>query len=210
MGGLQEKKFDISRYKVGGNPMFRGEYHWDIGEPLGTAKPLAVIEKCPFNREDYIKETTQDILYYLDALEESNPIIKGYNTLLQRKEGAIKFAQHLSRKPIEGKMTISEKFFLDGKIMSITIKNETIQLEIESMGNKFDSHDFITSFAKKNQKIYIKALSDIESEHPFQVFHSYLGKRVKEVCLELGYKPTDHRSKDIFGIDASCTLWEKA
>ena len=43
----REKAFLISRYTIGPRPRLFFEFHWDIGEPLGTVKPFALIEKCP-------------------------------------------------------------------------------------------------------------------------------------------------------------------
>lgn len=94
-----ENAFLISRYKVGPNPCLFLEYHWDIGTPLGTVKPIALIEKCPFTiKEAYDDSGEEEILNYLDWLEENNPIIRGYNSLRHRKLSAINFQQKLAGK----------------------------------------------------------------------------------------------------------------
>ena len=42
-----EESFIISRHKFGDN-FLDEEYHWDLGAPYGTAKPLQVLEESPF------------------------------------------------------------------------------------------------------------------------------------------------------------------
>jgi hypothetical protein len=102
------KGFLISRYKVGPNPLLRIEYHWDTwtpDNPTGTVKPLECIEKCPFElREecrdhDYVGKDL--ITEYLDKLEENNPVVKGYNSLQDRKMAAIKFGKRLSGEGVD-------------------------------------------------------------------------------------------------------------
>lgn len=89
--------FLISRYKVGPNPYLFFEYHWDIGEPFGTVKPIELIGKFPFEiKEDNNDSEAEEILKYLDKLEEDNPIIKGVNSLKQRKMAAMNFARRLA------------------------------------------------------------------------------------------------------------------
>jgi len=92
-----EKAFMISRYKVGANSYLFNEYHWDTYDeesfPLGTVKPLKLIEKCSL---DLKHEDEQEIIKYLDKLEEDNPIIEGFNSLNDRRESAIKFENRLS------------------------------------------------------------------------------------------------------------------
>ncbi|MEB8433248.1 hypothetical protein OO007_13500 [Cocleimonas sp. KMM 6892] len=90
-----ENAFLICRYKIGDYPLLRKEYHWDIGEPLGTAKPIEIIEKCPFDLKDYEDKI---FLKYLDELEINYPVVVGFNTLQNRKDSAIQFQQMLSDK----------------------------------------------------------------------------------------------------------------
>ena len=106
----EENCFLISRYKVGKNPSLDREYHWDycVDPELdwgkgrekglyGTAKPLKLIEKSPFEVKDFNQESEKkQILKYLDELEENNPIIKSYNSLQDRKNSAINFKKRLS------------------------------------------------------------------------------------------------------------------
>jgi hypothetical protein len=105
----EENCFLVSRYKVGENPCLDKEYHWDYcvepeldwGEGrekglYGTAKPLKLIGKSPFELKDtYQENEKKQILKYLDDLEENNPVIKGYNSLQERKSAAIKFKKRL-------------------------------------------------------------------------------------------------------------------
>lgn len=92
-----QKSFIISRYKVGSTPCLFSEYHWDIGEPLGTVKPIELIELFPFRiRNRYSDKEEKEILAYLDELEEKHPLIKGCNTLQERKLAAMQFEKRLS------------------------------------------------------------------------------------------------------------------
>jgi len=111
----EENCFLISRYKVGKNPSLDREYHWDycVDPELdwgkgrekglyGTAKPLKLIEKSPFEVKDFNQESRKkQILKYLDDLEENNPIIKGYNNLQERKNSVIRFSKRLQGKDKE-------------------------------------------------------------------------------------------------------------
>jgi hypothetical protein len=92
-----ENCFLISRYKVGKKPNIFKEYHWDADEYLGTAKPIELIEKAPFDLNKY-HDSNDKILKYLDNLEINYPIIEGVNTVEERKLGAIKYEQRLSGK----------------------------------------------------------------------------------------------------------------
>lgn len=86
--------FIVSRYGFSDKPYVCEEYHCDIllsNEILednsinimGTAKPLHLIEKAPF--ENFDNELL--ITSYLDNLEMDNPIIDGYNSVLDRRKG---------------------------------------------------------------------------------------------------------------------------
>jgi hypothetical protein len=99
----KQKSFMISRYKVGGNPYLFDEYHWDTNDeknfPFGTVKPLELIEQFPFElKENYNENEEQEILDYLDELEENNPVIPGINSLQHRKQSAIRYERRLKTK----------------------------------------------------------------------------------------------------------------
>lgn len=103
-----ENGFLISRYKTGSEPFLFYEYHWDWDDVAGTVKPLEEIEKCPFD-DISVDKNNLILLNYLDKLEEENPILHGYNSLSNRKKGAIKFSEQLSGKFKEhGKPKIHE------------------------------------------------------------------------------------------------------
>jgi len=98
-----EKSFMISRYKVGGIPYLFDEYHWDTNDeenfPYGTVKPLELIEPFPFElKASYADHEAHEILKYLDALEENNPLIPGINSLQHRKQSAISYEKRLRMK----------------------------------------------------------------------------------------------------------------
>ena len=58
-----DNSFLISRFKFGSNFIDK-EYHWDIGSPHGTAKPIIELEKAP--EDDLL---TDNLLIYLNKLE---------------------------------------------------------------------------------------------------------------------------------------------
>lgn len=62
----EQKGFVIRRIKFGDIFLFT-EYHWDTGAPFGTAKPIAEIEKAPFDNF----EQEQKILDYLFEAENN-------------------------------------------------------------------------------------------------------------------------------------------
>ncbi len=76
---LEKKKaFMISRIKGILSPYLYYEFHWDTNDevnfPYGTAKPLGLIEKFPFelkeDKEDYADNEAKEIINYLDKLED--------------------------------------------------------------------------------------------------------------------------------------------
>lgn len=108
-----EKSFLISRYSIGNTPYLFSEYHWDKDKTLGTAKPLELIEKSPFEIKftwEYNLKETQAILDYLDDLEERNPLIIGFNSLLDRKESAINCSIKQAEKIRKYNLTANDKF----------------------------------------------------------------------------------------------------
>ena len=109
-----EQGFLISRYKVGPNPYLFTEFHWDIGTALGTAKPLAPIGPFPFALKDereYTAEEAREVLTYLDALEQANPMIPGWDSLAERRDAAIRFGSRLAGyKPRNPRITTFGEF----------------------------------------------------------------------------------------------------
>lgn len=87
--------FLISRYKLSPDPYLFIEYHWDTGEPFGTAKPLSLIERCPLPLRQakppssIPPDEAKALCAWLDRLEEAHPILPGVNTLLERRESAL-------------------------------------------------------------------------------------------------------------------------
>lgn len=78
----KQKGFIISRHKFGSNFVFI-EFHWDTGEPHGTACPLREIEKAPDfgpanklletnNKEvlDYLNKKTEEATVYYECLDK--------------------------------------------------------------------------------------------------------------------------------------------
>lgn len=95
----EENGFLISRYKMSPEPFLFVETHWDIDDNglLGTSKPLKLIEECPFDTSHldiYAQnERNSQLLEYLDNLEETNPVIEGYNSIKNRRVTAIRYVE---------------------------------------------------------------------------------------------------------------------
>lgn len=91
----------------------------------------------------------------------------------------------------------------------MTITKDMINNAINALGSKFDSHEVILKLAHDNQRAYVEALYETNSDTPFHKLHTSLGTQIKEICLSLGFKNTDSHSKDIFGQSSKCLSWIK-
>lgn len=82
--------FLISRYKLNPTPYLFVEYHWDTGEPLGTAKPLRPLEMCPLlvpPEDKYLDEKQNAALcHWLDDLETRYPPVPGWDSVGERRQ----------------------------------------------------------------------------------------------------------------------------
>lgn len=86
--------FLISRYKMSATPRLALELHWDTGEPLGTVKPLRLLERCPikmttFSVNEIARQEKQAVCSWLDALETKYPPYPGAETPEMRRDNAI-------------------------------------------------------------------------------------------------------------------------
>ncbi|MHB1642231.1 MAG: hypothetical protein ACYDD9_06500 [Acidithiobacillus sp.] len=100
---LAEQGFLISSYKMDATPRLTLELHWDTGEPLGTAKPLRLLERCPMKlTECSAKEVAgpekQAFCTWLDALETKYPPYPGAETPAMRRDNAIRWQQRQTEK----------------------------------------------------------------------------------------------------------------
>ena len=94
--------FHISRHKVGDKPFLACEYHWDYDDLIGTAKPLKEIEKCPSSL--LVSSRGDDLLYYLNTLEDENPVVQSFNSRQHRKNAASNFKDQLAGQGERAKM----------------------------------------------------------------------------------------------------------
>lgn len=89
--------FLISRYKMYPLPYLFVEYHWDTGEPYGTAKPLRPLEICPLllPPESMYREEGMNapLCAWLDALEERYPPVPGWHSVSSRRQSAARWEQ---------------------------------------------------------------------------------------------------------------------
>ena len=84
-----------------------------------------------------------------------------------------------------------------------------IKEAVSALGKSFDTHDVIKKIAHLNQREYVLALSELDSDTPFHKLHSALGLRIKPVCEQLGYVGKDSRSPDMFGQSSRCKQWSR-
>lgn len=82
--------FLITRYKIHPKPYLFVEFHWDTGEPYGTAKPLRPLEICPLPLPPisayHDDEQNSPLCAWLDALEHSHPPLPGWDSLAERRQ----------------------------------------------------------------------------------------------------------------------------
>lgn len=85
-----EQGFLLTRYKLAQAPVLFVEYHWDTGEPFGTAKPLRLLEKCPFPALPDISYLDQiqnaALCVWLDDLETRHPPVPGWDSVGERRQ----------------------------------------------------------------------------------------------------------------------------
>jgi hypothetical protein len=79
---------------------------------------------------------------------------------------------------------------------------------VAHMPEFFDSHDFVLKLAHAQQQLYVAALAAVDSEHPFQIVHREISRRLlthPELVSRIG----ERSSRDIFGQKSSATVWNK-
>jgi len=79
---------------------------------------------------------------------------------------------------------------------------------VPHMAKFFDSHDFILKLAHAQQRHYVAALAAVDGEHPFQIVHREISRRLlthPERVSRIG----ERSSRDIFGQKSSATVWCK-
>ena len=79
---------------------------------------------------------------------------------------------------------------------------------VATMGEYFDSHEFILKLAHAHQRPYVAALARTKSVHPFQVVHREISRRLLNhpgLVTRIG----ERTSRDIFGQKSSATVWCK-
>ena len=91
------------------------------------------------------------------------------------------------------------------------ILEENIFSAIEHMPTEFDTHQLILELVRENQRVYIEALYESDSETPFQAVHSKIGKALKRYSLEPNARiretEANCKSPNIFGEYSSCSKW---
>lgn len=86
----ERQGFLITRYKIHPKPYLFVEFHWDTGEPYGTAKPLRPLEICPLPPPPmsayHDEEQNAPLCAWLDALEQRHPPLPGWDSLSVRRQ----------------------------------------------------------------------------------------------------------------------------
>lgn len=81
---------------------------------------------------------------------------------------------------------------------------------IAQMPPRFTSHQFILELARQNQRLYVEALHQYrDGDEPFTIVHSILAKHLKGYAGLVRLVKEEQPSKNIFGRDTGCALWEK-
>ena len=94
--------FVIARFKLGPEPYLFYELHWDSCAEHGTVKPLEKLCDCPLDIKPEAELTPADsqlLLDFLLATEQRFPLIAGRDSVSEKRESAVRFLQHLQRKP---------------------------------------------------------------------------------------------------------------
>lgn len=80
---------------------------------------------------------------------------------------------------------------------------------IATVGDYFDSHDFIRKLAQAHQRLYVQALARYaRTDRPFQIVHGEIARRLLR-HPELARRIGDHSSRDIFGQSGSAAVWQR-
>lgn len=75
--------------------------------------------------------------------------------------------------------------------------------------DEFDSHEFILQLAHDHQRLYVEALAAYAyTDRPFQIVHGEIAKRLRNY-EELVVKTGETISRDIFGQQNTCAMWQK-
>ena len=98
-----DRGFLISRFKMDATPRLTLELHWDTGKPLGTAKPLRLLECCPMiftecSAKEISGQEEQALCTWLDALETKHPPYPSAETPAMRRDEAAYWQQRQTEK----------------------------------------------------------------------------------------------------------------
>ena len=84
---------------------------------------------------------------------------------------------------------------------------------VATMGEYFDSHEFVLKLAHAHQRPYVTALARCKSDHPFQIVCRDTSRR--DISRRLSNPPElvsrigERTRRDIFGQKSSATAWCK-
>lgn len=76
------------------------------------------------------------------------------------------------------------------------------------MPQEFDTHNFILKLAHSNQRLYVQALAQFDSDTPFNELHKQIGRRLAKHS-ELVTSNGSTTSPDIFGNRGTAEKWRK-
>jgi len=165
----EDAGFLISRYKVGKNPYTFIETHCDVDVGFefgsGTAKPVEIIEKCPFPVPDdhHHNYDCKDLLSYLDNLEIANPIIEGDETPIDRRNSAIRFEERL-RGGAHNKANIIKAKELGHPfhVLESCLKLQKITERFMKNKNRQPTIDELCELAEMSKEVVIKRIDILE------------------------------------------------
>jgi len=79
---------------------------------------------------------------------------------------------------------------------------------VSSLSQNFTTHQLILQLAKNNQRAYVKALHELDSDRPFQSLHSKIGKYLS-ASTNLVRFVQNKVDVDIFGQPSENAEWER-
>jgi hypothetical protein len=82
---------------------------------------------------------------------------------------------------------------------------------LDEFGDRFTFKEFLQTVTKRNQKAYIDLLvASRHNDHPFNVAHSHIGKRLSEIAIRRGYTKIGTRPfDDIFGYKFDDAIYQR-
>lgn len=98
-----------------------------------------------------------------------------------------------------------------GENMKMINQPSDFEFFFKKMGHRFTSHEFIFRLAHEHQKEYVRALTlHLENSSLFKELHHELFRRLRKLEGHILIAHSrEYPSRNIFGMPACVTLWQK-